>query len=664
LEEKIMRKMLKFGLFLTLLLSMFLLYGSVSGQVDQNALEYCREGAFSTEEDFVTQGPEPPDGNPIISDGDLLSMDGRICARNQDLTQQLDIQGEDLGLDAVDILDFSTYLVAFSTELDSSNVGQFTAGDLLFTNGGIVPNYALVEPFGIQHDIGLDAVHFIGAQKDIESFVDIVLQTNYNGWGNGLLQDVLARYNLDIWFSVEGTEWLVGAPSILDGDLLSAASGTVVASNAVLLDPSVPAGIPVGGVDFGLDAITSLDVFAGEIDTGSIFFSTEILYRGDLTFTDGDILKSGNGVIRTNEDLVKQFEPKADFLGLDALWAPVTPGEPPKDPNIQTLCGRPVVDFDGGIVTPSDTGTGLYRANMALSPPGDPPRQPCGEYVPIDGFLPDTNVTRFRVAYRPYGTALPAPGIASGVRTNWKLKVWHGWPINACLPTSSLNTDSDGWMDASDYLGARDGTLTGCVNSGFQLAVWDTADHHVGFGPSNPNGHYILWLEWEDGGGILHQEAYEHHVQLDNTLPTINDFQITLSDGTTPVGACGEAPPGESTFKVFGDFDDLYSWGYKLRVRGGNPPKSQAYGWHNYYDGTPPVANTDSTGTNPAATTVFLRDIYMTDLGTSFTDCCYVLDLWVRDAAIRYTFNGITANDATGSDAWWDNTFLTFAAAP
>jgi hypothetical protein len=613
----------------------------------------------------VTQGPEPPDGNPIISDGDLLSMDGRICARNIDLTHNFDIAGlQDLGLDAVDILDFDTALVAFSTELDSPNVGQFTAGDLLFTNGGIIPNHALVELFNISHDIGLDAVHFIGLDRDILNFAGAVLNVSYDGWSQGVLLELLTAYNTDIWFSVEGTEWVAGAPSVLDGDLLSAGTGTIIINNADLLDPSVPAGLPSRGVDFGLDAVATRDTFEGKPPAGSIFFSTEILYRGDVSFTDGDILKSGNGVIRTNKVLITPFEPLADFLGLDALWAPVTPGEPPPDPNIQTLCGRPAVDFDGGMVLPSGTGTGLYYANLALSPPGDPPRRPCGEYVPIDGFLPDTNVTKFRVAYRADGDPLPAAGVASGIRTDWKLYTWHGWPINACLPTGTLNTDSDGWMDASDYLGAKDGTLTGCVNSGMRLAVWDTASHTAGYGPGDPDGQYIVWLEWEDGSAVLHQEDFEHHVQLDNTLPVINDLQITLSDGTTTVGACGEAPPGENIFKVYGDFEDDYYWNYRLRVRGGNPPASQYYGWHNYYDATPEVANTNLTGTTPTGTTVFLRDIDMTDLGASFTDCCYVLDLWVRDAAIRYSFNGIYANDGSGSSAWWDNSFLTFAAAP
>ena len=55
-------------------------------------LSLCADLAFSTEEDFVTQGPEPPDGNPIVSDGDLLGPGCVICARNSDLMAPFDIE--------------------------------------------------------------------------------------------------------------------------------------------------------------------------------------------------------------------------------------------------------------------------------------------------------------------------------------------------------------------------------------------------------------------------------------------------------------------------------------------------------------------------------------------------------------------------------------------
>ena len=61
---------------------------------------------------------------------------------------------------------------------------------------------------------------------------------------------------------------------------------------------------------------------------------------------------------------------------------------------------------------------------------------------------------------------------------------------------------------------------------------------------------------------------------------------------------------------------------------------------------------------------MFLRDVDMNDFGASFTDCCYLLELFVRDAAIRHSFNNRVANENTG--AFWDDVslFITFSAAP
>jgi hypothetical protein len=138
------------GLLLTVIALVPL--GAVTGQ-SPPLPEGCRQSAFSTEEDFVTQGPLPPDGNPVISGGDLLGANCALCARNLDLVGGFDVN-YDLGLDAVDIIDPETYLVAFSTELNSPNLGQFTAGDLLATNGVIIPNEALTYLVGAGYDLG------------------------------------------------------------------------------------------------------------------------------------------------------------------------------------------------------------------------------------------------------------------------------------------------------------------------------------------------------------------------------------------------------------------------------------------------------------------------------------------------------------------------------
>ncbi|MBC7236044.1 MAG: hypothetical protein H5T69_09390 [Chloroflexi bacterium] len=287
----------------------------VSAQGPGN-LAACRDCAFSCEEDFISQGPLPPDGNPLISDGDLLSCSGAVCLRNAQLLQPFDVT-EDLGLDAVDVLDVERGLVSFSTELDSPH-GNFSQGDLLSTWGTIIPNRALLILFQIEGDRGLDAVHWVGDIANIADFHEWAKGISPDEWLGepGRLSAELKRYGIDIWFSIEGTEWRAATVPILDGDLLSAANGTIVAGNSALLPPSVPGGLPNRGVDFGLDAVTATR--SGR--RTSIRYSTEILYRSRFAFTDGDLLRIGDGLSTLGENLYKPFEPKAVFLGTDAFY--------------------------------------------------------------------------------------------------------------------------------------------------------------------------------------------------------------------------------------------------------------------------------------------------------------------------------------------------------
>ena len=273
---------------------------------------------FSTEEDFITRGPKPVDGNPIISDGDLLHSSGYVYMRNHKLLDKCCKVHYDLGLDAADVIDVKRKIVAFSTELDDPH-GSFTAGDLVFTNGASLPNFVLLTRFKIPRhlDPGLDAVQFIGKKDTIIKFIDAVRVKGKRYWIEkpARLIEYLEKYGIDIWFSTEGTAPTPNAHAFLDGDLLSAATGTIIAANSQLLPPTVPAGIFKRGVDFGLDAVTCSRRGNKEL----LDFSTEILYKGKPMFTDGDVLRFGSGVIITNDDLIQSFEPKAKFLGLDAL---------------------------------------------------------------------------------------------------------------------------------------------------------------------------------------------------------------------------------------------------------------------------------------------------------------------------------------------------------
>lgn len=650
----------------------------------------CAGGGFSTEEDFMAQDAKIFDGNLYISDGDLLSFDGQVCMRNQNLTAAwfAAAPGPDLGLDALDVLDVANIerpIIAFSTEVDDV-AGRFTSGDLLFTPGNAIPNSALVHLFNIGWDIGLDGVQFTGDIANIIKFVNTLPNHPYEQFvqNPGLLAGLLKEFNIDIWFTVEGTAAIGTRSQVLDGDLLSAATGTIVIPQSALLPATVPAGLLQRGVDFGLDGVASPR--DPEQARKTLYFSTEILFDAKPSFTDGDVLRLGNGIERSNWDLIQPFHPFADFLGLDALS--LGSAKPPADPNIQKLCGdqRFVAEFDGGLTPINGGGTGLYRGVFTADPRG----QPCGLYVPVDGYVPPAGgVSRFRVAYRSAGT--PAPGAVDdlatpGIRTRWRLAVPRPfWPFGCFIPPEGsaleqlLETDSRGWMNAPNWFAAYDGTLTGCVNHNLRLAVWDTANSQgLGWNPPDPNGHYVLWLEWQDGGG-LHREPVEHHLQLDNKLPVIAPYpdglQVYVNNADNSRGdqvvACGQEQSGATKFQVWGQFDDPYYSGFRLRVIGGGPPTAIAtfptwpalHQWWDPTDGTPGVKNTDQTGTTPNATTVHLRTIDLqAALGTSFTRCCYMLDLWVYDAAIRHAFDRVVATDVSGD--YYAYQPITFNAGP
>lgn len=646
-------------------------------------LKACQGGAFSTEEDFMMTSGEPFDGNRYISDGDLLSPDGQVCARNAELLRRFDIK-VDLGLDGVDILGFEPGLVAFSTELESP-FGTFTAGDLLFTSGAVIPNSALVAAFGIRHNVGLDELKFVGKLENVLRFAEVASRTRREEWTGDKLQSTLKQFGIDIWFSIEGTIWDPQKP-ILDGDVLSA-SGSIIASNRDLLNPGAPAGLPSKGVDFGLDAFAvAREAIDRAVDLSAIFFSTEINYDGRVHFTDGDVLRQGGAVVSTNASLVAAFKPAAKFLGLDALWFAFRDSG---EPFITTVCDLSVGQFGGGIVPIGGAGTGLHESPLTAPPAlTDTLRRPCGLHVPVDGSLPTPPgaVTRFRVAFREQTEPVPAaPGLPAtpAVQTTWNLTkgMWRWFPFVGfrwvCEAPATLATDANGWMNAQEFYEAKNGvgSYFGCPHE-LRLAVWNTAALPAGTPAGDPipavrdrEDHYVLWLEWEDAAAVMHRETVDHHLQLDNTLPVIapfpNGLQLRLANGTTQVPACGEAPVGASQFQVWGQFLDRYYSAFSLGLKGGNPPAAVSYGPQQFYDptdGTAGVKNTDDTGTTPDATTVRLRDVSLLDLGASATKCCYLLEMYVYDRSIRHTFDGTFVNDYTGGN--WSYAFLTFSAAP
>jgi hypothetical protein len=153
--------------------------------------------------------------------------------------------------------------------------------------------------------------------------------------------------------------------------------------------------------------------------------------------------------------------------------------------------------------------------------------------------------------------------------TSWSLRARQtSFPFNCSTAAGDLvafSADGNGWIDAADFLGAKNGTLggitDGCDNPGMTLAVWAT--HSLP--PALRDAHVVVWLEWEETGGTLHREPYDHHIQLDNTAPTLPPYpdalQVRLADGTGQiVPACGEAPTDATEFEVWGQFFDLHYW--------------------------------------------------------------------------------------------------------
>lgn len=632
------RKLWMAVLLTTMLLSLALVPPQLAySQVGKDALAACAKAAFSTEEDFVTQGPEPADGNPIISDGDLLSPDGVVCARNRDLVHDAFDVDQDVGLDAVDVLSVEDYLVAFSSELDSPH-GNFTAGDLLATNGAVIANVALTANFQLGYDIGLDTLHFVGDLEQIVAFLDEVKDLSRDYWlqNPGALASMLRQWSIDIWFSTEGTASSSEQAVFLDGDLLSARDGVIVASNDVLLPNTVPAGIPSRGVDFGLDAFGSRtrDV---ETAKGRGLFSTEILHwpaSGGLSFTDGDVLHFGDGIAYTNWDLTAAFEPFADDLGLDAFY--LVPVGPPPD------CYAALTAL-GGTQAP------VANLNTAgLADLGMPTAHPFGNDVPFWGHLASC-VTKFRVVYRPDGDTGDGTPILPGTWTVGDPSSWDAISMTCVDTMPRPAPDAQDYYDAAEY-----SNLLQC--DPLPLTNWHTPS------APDPDGLYEVRLDYQVGATTYHGPWYP--VQLDNTLPVIDDLALVVQPGTSSGGtaSCPVYSAANMPLMLQGQFRDDHFWRYRTYIDGDLYP-AHAYTLTNYYDGTLAAANLDDTGTTPDGNLVDLHEVSVYDIVPDPADCCYSVRVRVWDRTIWGSFWGNRAL-VSGYVGRWVSDDIYFAFQP
>lgn len=558
----------------------------------------CKGLVFSTEEDFVTRGPTPPDGNPIISDGDLLSMQNfpgpgvAVCMRNNDLLKVFKVR-VDLGLDAVDIVDSEKGLVVFSTELDDP-LGRFTAGDLLGTNGAIVPNQALLVRFDLPRgeDIGLDVVQFAGKDRAIIDLLNKIKDIGRDQFMENpkLLLELLQSLNVDIWFSTEGTGPFPNQPSFIDGDLLSARDGVIVVSNANFL-PGLPAGIPNRGVDYGCDAFT---IGHDPIENVRVnLFSTEIVSLEKINFTDGDVLQQGDGVFVNNFFLIHNLEPNAKDLGLDALdFVGVIPCE--EQVRITHLWETKVADISIDGYAPKDIGS---------APDPTIKDRPFGGWVKIIGDLPgteciDVNKYEYLVEFKPEGGAwqpILTPDHDHPMNPNWLWEVPANWP-----PGTSFNylSDGNGWITISDYWKTHDGFRS--------LIVWNTI---------GKEGKYRLRLTMREIG-MPGTEIFSSEVPvfLDNTRP--HDLatrpDIILKDSFTD--QC-DIPVDKRTIKITGEIIDEHFLLYTLHWHGDGGGLTSIV--THYYDEGLPFLGT--LGTIPLGTFVDLGSVTIpTDIGCGF----------------------------------------------
>ncbi|SLN38195.1 hypothetical protein ROG8370_01578 [Roseovarius gaetbuli] len=528
----------------------------------------CSGLLFSTSEDFLTRGPKPADGNPIISDGDLLawhvSTGARICRRNADLIRRFDIARVDLGLDAVAAVDEKRELIAFSTELDSPNGDQFTAGDLLFTNGGIIPNAALLARFKLPRslDLGLDAVTLIGKEDRLRRLAELA-RTGRLRDNPDQLAGFLKELDIDIWFSTEGTPPEIGKPMFLDGDLLSARDGVIVRSNASLL-PALPAGVPVRGADYGLDAFTpALD----PIENVPVeLMSTEIVGFGRVPFTDGDVLQPGPSIWLKAGDLLKTLEPATRDLGLDALHETV--GD-------VVQCAPPSITFI------SNVEVGVIDPTTGLADFAGVTQRPFANDIRIQGSMPEVvNCPELaKYEYRveiDQGAGFPTfadPGVVHPASDNWR-RIVRPTPASPCPISRNDVYDSDplGWFAVTDYR-----RFDGCGDPP-SLAVWDSTA-----GASDALVRVRLVMR-EIGAASPTYVSGAVSVQIDNDRISLPDnllqtfsgtgdmwFDIYRASATSPLGdQCkveGDGKPVVLDMK--GRINDDHFWKYDLRWSGG-----------------------------------------------------------------------------------------------
>ena len=595
---------------------------------------------FSTEEDFFARSGAP--GGSIISDGDLLTFElgsgSRLCARNQELMRPFDIEKFDHGLDALHKIELGEGRVhaAFSTEIDSVNgAGQFTAGDLLTTTGLVIPNQALLAKFGLPRslNLGLDAVTIDGSPREVSELLAKLESTTAEDLRRqpDILAQILEGTNTDILFSTEATPPNVQSPMFLDGDLLSARTGTVVRKQNDLL-PGLPSGLSSKGVDYGLDAYTP--AFDSIENVPVELLSIEIQAK-ERSISDGDMLQAGPGVYFSSMQLINSFEPLDSDMGLDALAA---------SPGRTARCGLRITTLSRvDVASALDPATGLFDNNFPLDGIRD---YAFGGAIEILGELPGTqceehNTHEFQVQFSLDGGSIWG-ALQHPATLNWMSAT------PACPGLGTPYTETAGWIPITQYQRAVD---CGWIHA--SLGIWrSNADV-----PGDVRDAQLRVVMRPLAGGAETASA-SVPLRIDNKRP---------EDLTLALYRTGEAMPFDNQCQIDGEsaavvldikgnfFDDHYrtyalSWSTNGGLGGSIPVGlSRGYGSR---------AGLTETGTMPRLPPPHF------DLETAFSlpvliDCGYQIRMTVYDRTrigrMNFPHNGFSTTDAGNHNTTWQN---------
>jgi hypothetical protein len=310
-----------------------------------------REIWFSTANGFhgaIWQWP-----TNYASPGDLLSSEGRIVKRNQELTARLGFMPvvPDLGLDAVDLLPGGEIAFSIQQDMFSGTLGLLHGGDVLSDRGRVVTNYAaLIGAFGPEPppmDEGLDALHVMPGGE------------LYFSVTNDFFSERLGR-------------------TVGRGDLLSS-RGAIVKANSELIARFSPADAKK---DYGLDALYVWP-------SGEIWFSVETGFSGQHfePYKAGDLLSDQGYVVYRNLDLLLPFSPLEDLadFGLDALFIVTDVAELPS--GATPLHCQPLIRDQptSGLTIRWEGGARVFQVEKATNV--------LGPWQPISAILTDSSVT-------------------------------------------------------------------------------------------------------------------------------------------------------------------------------------------------------------------------------------------------------------------------------